>query len=124
MSTRTRPAAPDLSATDLFDSVQLGPYPPPDRIVRAPLTRSRADDAGVPGELQATYYAQRSSAGLIVSEATNISAQAKGYIRTPGIWSKEQVEGWKLTTKAAHDRSEEHTSELQSQSNLVCRRLL
>ena len=68
----------------------------------APLTRSRADDAGVPGELQATYYAQRASAGLIISEATNISAQGKGYIRTPGIWTPEQVEGWKLTTKAVH----------------------
>jgi N-ethylmaleimide reductase len=70
----------------------------------APLTRSRADDAGVPGELQKTYYSQRASAGLIVTEATNISAQGKGYIRTPGIWTKEQVEGWKLTTKAVHDK--------------------
>ncbi|HWK34115.1 MAG TPA: alkene reductase, partial [Hyphomicrobium sp.] len=74
------------------------------RIVMAPLTRSRADDAGVPGELQATYYAQRASAGLIIAEATNITAQGKGYIRTPGIWSPEQVEGWKLTTKAVHDK--------------------
>jgi N-ethylmaleimide reductase len=57
-----------------------------------------------PGELQATYYAQRASAGLIISEATNISPQGKGYIRTPGIWSKEQGEGWKLTTKAVHDK--------------------
>jgi N-ethylmaleimide reductase len=70
----------------------------------APLTRSRADDAGVPGELQATYYGQRASAGLIVSEATNISPQGKGYIRTPGIWSAEQVEGWKLTTSAVHTK--------------------
>jgi N-ethylmaleimide reductase len=70
----------------------------------APLTRSRADDAGVPGELQATYYSQRASAGLIVTEATNISAQGKGYILTPGIWSPEQVAGWKLTTKAVHDK--------------------
>jgi N-ethylmaleimide reductase len=93
-----------VTATDLFDAVQLGPYTLANRIVMAPLTRSRADDAGVPGELQATYYGQRASAGLIVSEATNISAQGKGYIRTPGIWTKEQVEGWKLTTKAVHDK--------------------
>jgi N-ethylmaleimide reductase len=96
--------APAVAATDLFDPVQLGPYELSNRIVMAPLTRSRADDAGVPGELQATYYAQRATAGLIVSEATNISAQGKGYIRTPGIWSPEQVAGWKLTTKAVHDK--------------------
>jgi N-ethylmaleimide reductase len=96
--------APKLAATDLFDPVQLGPYRLQNRIVNAPLTRSRADDDGVPGELQATYYSQRASAGLIVTEATNISAQGKGYIRTPGIWTKEQVGGWKLTTKAVHDQ--------------------
>src|SRR4029079_15670214 len=95
--------AAELAAqTDLFDPVQLGPYKLSNRIVIAPLTRSRADDAGVPGELQATYYAQRASAGLIVTEATNISAQGKGYIRTPGIWSPEQVEGWKRRPSAVH----------------------
>jgi len=97
-------AAPKLATTDLFDPVALGTYTLSNRIVMAPLTRSRADDAGVPGELQATYYSQRASAGLIVTEATNISAQGKGYIRTPGIWTKEQVAGWKLTTKAVHDK--------------------
>jgi N-ethylmaleimide reductase len=91
-------------ATDLFDPVELGPYRLRNRIVMAPLTRSRADDNGVPGELQATYYAQRASAGLIISEATNISPQGKGYIRTPGIWSREQIEGWRLTTTAVHAR--------------------
>lgn len=89
-------------STDLFDTVQLGPYRLTNRIVMAPLTRSRADDAGVPGPLQATHYAQRASAGLIISEATNISAQAKGYIKTPGIWNDAQVAGWKLTTDAVH----------------------
>jgi N-ethylmaleimide reductase len=88
--------------TDLFDSVQLGSYQLRNRIVMAPLTRSRADDNGVPGELHATYYAQRASAGLIIAEATNISPQGKGYIRTPGIWSKDQIDGWKLTTYAVH----------------------
>lgn len=90
--------------SDLFAPVTMGPYTLSNRIVMAPLTRSRADDAGVPGELQATYYGQRASAGLIIAEATNISAQGKGYIRTPGIWSPEQVAGWKLTTKAVHDK--------------------
>lgn len=103
MTAHTAPA-PQVASTDLFDPVQLGPYTLSNRIVMAPLTRSRADDAGVPGELQATYYAQRASAGLIISEATNISAQGKGYIRTPGIWTPEQIEGWKLTTKAVHDK--------------------
>lgn len=88
--------------TDLFDTVKLGPYTLANRIVMAPLTRSRADDDGVPGDLQATYYSQRASAGLIVSEATNITAQGKGYIKTPGIWSPQQVEGWKKTTSAVH----------------------
>jgi N-ethylmaleimide reductase len=100
----SKPAPALADKSDLFDPVVLGPYTLANRIVMAPLTRSRADDEGVPGELQATYYAQRASAGLIISEATNISPQGKGYIRTPGIWSKEQVEGWKLTTKAVHDK--------------------
>jgi N-ethylmaleimide reductase len=104
MTAQASASAAALASTDLFDPVQLGPYTLANRIVMAPLTRSRATDDGVPGELQATYYAQRASAGLIVSEATNISAQGKGYIRTPGIWTKEQVEGWKLTTKAVHDK--------------------
>jgi N-ethylmaleimide reductase len=95
-------AAMAAAKTDLFDPVHLGPYKLSNRIVMAPLTRSRADDEGVPGELQATYYAQRASAGLVITEATNISAQGKGYIRTPGIWSPEQLEGWKQTTSAVH----------------------
>jgi len=97
-------AAVQAAQSDLFEPVRLGPYTLANRIVMAPLTRSRADDEGVPGTLQATYYGQRASAGLIVSEATNISPQGKGYIRTPGIWSAEQVAGWKLTTKAVHDK--------------------
>lgn len=99
---RSDAAAVAPASTDLFEPVQLGPYRLANRIVMAPLTRSRADDDGVPGALQATYYAQRASAGLIISEATNISAQAKGYVRTPGIWTEQQVLGWKLTTSAVH----------------------
>jgi len=96
-------AAPK-AGTDLFDPVELGPYTLRNRIVMAPLTRSRADDNGVPGELASIYYGQRASAGLIISEATDISPQAKGYIRTPGIWSEEQIAGWKLTTSEVHRR--------------------
>jgi N-ethylmaleimide reductase len=70
----------------------------------APLTRSRAGGGGAPGPLNATYYAQRASAGLIVSEATNISGQAKGYAFTPGIYTDEQVAGWRLVTDAVHAR--------------------
>ncbi len=68
----------------------------------APMTRSRADIAGVVGELTAQYYAQRATAGLIVSEATNISADAIGSPMTPGIWSDAQIEGWKKVTSAVH----------------------
>jgi N-ethylmaleimide reductase len=68
----------------------------------APLTRSRAGKEGVPRQLNAEYYAQRASAGLLISEATNISQQARGYAFTPGIWTEAQVEGWRLVTDAVH----------------------
>lgn len=74
--------------TDLFDPFPLGPYLLRNRIVMAPLTRSRAGDNRVPGELDTIYYGLRASAGLIVTVATNITPQGKGYIRTPGIWSE------------------------------------
>lgn len=90
------------AARDLFSPVQLGALRLSNRIVMAPLTRSRAGEDGIPGELHALYYAQRASAGLIVSEATNISAQARGYAMTPGIWSEAQVQGWKRVTDAVH----------------------
>jgi N-ethylmaleimide reductase len=93
---------PNLATTDLFDPVQLGALTPKNRIVMAPLTRSRAGDAGVPGPMNAEYYAQRASAGLIVSEATNISAEGRGYAYTPGIFNAEQVSGWRLVTDAVH----------------------
>jgi len=73
------------------------------RLVMAPMTRSRATVEGnVPGPLAATYYAQRASAGLIVTEATQVSPQGVGYIRTPGIHSQEQIEGWRKVTDAVH----------------------
>ena len=74
------------------------------RIVMAPMTRSRADDAGVQPDYAADYYAQRADAGLIITEATNISAQARGYPRTPGIWTEAQIAAWARVTAAVHRR--------------------
>ena len=87
----------------LFEPLQLGSLTLPNRIVMAPLTRCRAGEGRVPTDLMAEYYKQRSSAGLIMSEATSVSAMGVGYPNTPGIWSDEQVEGWKKVTKAVHD---------------------
>ncbi|SOP99067.1 N-ethylmaleimide reductase [Pseudomonas syringae pv. syringae] len=90
------------TTTDLFSPVTLGSMELANRIVMAPVTRSRYGEDGVPNELHATYYAQRATAGLIVAEATNISAQGRGYAATPGIWSDRQVAGWRLVTDAVH----------------------
>lgn len=87
---------------DLFTPILFGPYTLPNRIVMAPLTRNRAEAGNVPGPLNAVYYAQRASAGLIISEASQVSPQGLGYPGTPGIYSPEQVEGWKLVTEAVH----------------------
>jgi 2,4-dienoyl-CoA reductase-like NADH-dependent reductase (Old Yellow Enzyme family) len=86
----------------LFDPLQLGELRLPNRILMAPLTRSRAVDARVPNALMAKYYEQRASAGLIVSEATVVTPGGVGYADTPGIWSPEQVIGWKQSTEAVH----------------------
>ncbi len=86
----------------LFESVQLGSMVLANRIFMAPLTRNRADADGVPGELTATYYSQRASAGLIVTEATQISPMGKGYINTPGIHSFEQVRAWSRIVESVH----------------------
>lgn len=90
--------------SDLFDSVQIGAWRLANRIAMAPLTRCRGTNDGVPGPLQALYYAQRASAGLIISEATNISPQGRGYALTPGIFNAEQVAGWKHVTDAVHEK--------------------
>lgn len=93
----------DISnSTELFSPVRIGAITMANRIVMAPVTRSRYEEDGVPGELHATYYAQRATAGLIVAEATNISAQGRGYAATPGIWSEAQVAGWRTVTDAVH----------------------
>ncbi|RYF00135.1 MAG: alkene reductase [Oxalobacteraceae bacterium] len=89
--------------SSLFDPIQIGALRLPNRIVMAPLTRARAGGHGrVPNALMAQYYEQRASAGLILSEATSVTPMGVGYADTPGIWSDEQVEGWKLVTEAVH----------------------
>jgi N-ethylmaleimide reductase len=90
--------------SDLFQPMLFGPYRLANRIVMAPLTRSRAGRDGVPGALMAEYYAQRASAGLIIAEGTNISPQGRGYALTPGIYDDAQVEGWRQVTEAVHAR--------------------
>lgn len=87
---------------DLFGPVTIGSLTLPNRIVMAPMTRSRAGAGDVPTELGVLYYAQRASAGLIVGEATYISPQAKGYAHTPGIFTHTQVRAWRAVTDAVH----------------------
>ena len=91
---------PDFS--DLFQPVQFGPYKLSNRIVMAPLTRSRAQQGDIPSLLAPEYYRQRATAGLIIAEATRISPQGKGYVFTPGIYNSAQVDGWKLVTETVH----------------------
>jgi N-ethylmaleimide reductase len=91
-----------MTAIDILTPFQLGPLTLPNRVVMAPMTRNRAGPGNVPGEMNAAYYAQRASAGLIVSEATQVSPQGVGYPGTPGIHSAAQVAGWQLVTNAVH----------------------
>ena len=86
----------------LHQPVKIGAWQLPNRIIMAPLTRCRAGEGRVPNELMAEYYAQRASAGLIISEATSVDPMGVGYPDTPGIWSDAQVEGWKLITERVH----------------------
>jgi N-ethylmaleimide reductase len=88
--------------TDLFSPVELGDVALKNRIVMAPLTRNRAGNGGVPQDINVTYYAQRATAGLIVTEATPISAMAHGYPALPGIYTDAQVAGWKKVIDAVH----------------------
>ena len=89
----------------IFDTIQVGEIKLENRIIMAPLTRMRSKQPGnIPYTLNAHYYEQRASAGLIISEATQISQQGQGYPSTPGIHTPEQVEGWKLVTDAVHKK--------------------
>ena len=86
----------------LFDPLKLGDLTIPNRIIMAPLTRARAGESRVPNELMVEHYVQRATAGLIISEATSVTPMGVGYADTPGIWSDEQVKGWRRVTDAVH----------------------
>ena len=96
------PAAAANASRDLFTAVRIGPYRIENRVVMAPLTRNRAGNGNVPRAMAVEYYVQRASAGLIVTEATQVSPQGVGYPGTPGIHTAAQVEGWRRVTDAVH----------------------
>jgi 2,4-dienoyl-CoA reductase-like NADH-dependent reductase (Old Yellow Enzyme family) len=87
----------------LLDPLAVGDWRLPNRVVLAPLTRTRASAGRVPNAMMAEYYRQRAGAGLMLTEATSVTPMGVGYPDTPGIWSPEQVEGWKLVTHAVHE---------------------
>ncbi|QCE33209.1 alkene reductase [Acetobacteraceae bacterium] len=91
--------------TSLFDPIQLGAIHSKNRIFIAPMTRGRATREGVPTPIMAEYYAQRTDAGLIISEGVAISPQGYGWINSPGIWTEAQIEAWKPITKAVHEKN-------------------
>jgi 2,4-dienoyl-CoA reductase-like NADH-dependent reductase (Old Yellow Enzyme family) len=92
------------TSSKLFEPFKLGPITLPNRAVMAPLTRNRALTGLVPNPLAIEYYGQRASAGLLVTEATQVSQQGQGYQDTPGIYSKEQIAGWRKVTERVHAR--------------------
>src|SRR5258708_22112844 len=92
------------STLKLLSPVRLGELALPNRVLMAPMTRNQAAAGNVPTDLNATYYAQRASAGLIVTEATQVSARGVGYPGTPGIHTDAQVAGWRKVTRAVHER--------------------
>ena len=94
----------DVLAPDLFQPTRIGALELANRVVMAPLTRSRAGAGLVPSAMAAEYYGQRASAGLIITEATQVSTLAQGYVDTPGIFTDAQVDGWKRVTDAVHRR--------------------
>ncbi len=99
------PQGRDPKLDPLFEPIRLGGMALPHRIVMAPLTRSRAAQPGnIPSELNASYYAQRASAALIITEATQISPEGQGYAWTPGIHSQEQVAGWRQVVDRVHEK--------------------
>ena len=105
--------------TSLFEPVTVGDLDCPNRIFMAPLTRGRADRAGVPSAIMATYYAQRAAAGLIISEATGISREGLGWPSAPGLWTAEQTEAWKPVTEAVHRAGGRMIAQLWHMGRLV-----
>lgn len=103
----------------LFDPITLGAIDAPNRILMAPLTRTRATDGHVPTDLMIEYYRQRASAGLIISEATGISQQGLGWPNAPGLWTDEQTEKWKPVTEAVHQAGGRIVAQLWHQGRLA-----
>lgn len=103
----------------LFDPIKIGAIEAPNRIFMAPLTRGRSTHAHVPIALMAEYYAQRATAGLIITEATGISQQGLGWPGAPGLWSHEQVSAWKRIVKAVHDAGGRIVAQLWHMGRLV-----
>ena len=93
---------PTANAPRLLDPLSMGLLQLPNRVIMSPLTRCRASEGRVPNALMAEYYRQRVSAGVILSEATAVTPMGVGYPNTPGIWSDEQIEGWRFVTDAVH----------------------
>jgi 2,4-dienoyl-CoA reductase-like NADH-dependent reductase (Old Yellow Enzyme family) len=89
--------------SSLFDQYRLGELGLANRLIMAPLTRARAAEGDVPTELMAEYYAQRASAGLVISEATNVSPMSRPFDRAPGLYTEDQVAGWRVVTRKVHD---------------------
>ncbi len=105
--------------TSLFDPITLGAIEAPNRILMAPLTRGRATRHHVPTPVMATYYAQRASAGLIITEATGISQEGLGWPYAPGIWSDAQVEAWRPVVRAVHEAGGRIVCQLWHMGRLV-----
>lgn len=93
-----------MTETNLLSPIRIGPYTLKNRMAMAPMTRNRAGEGNVPTPHTATYYAQRASAGLLITEATQVSEQGVGYLQTPGIHTDAQTEGWRRVTEAVHTR--------------------
>ena len=94
-----------MTTASLFSEVKLGNFTLKNRIVLPPLTRCRSSQPGnIPNNLMAEYYSQRTGAGIMVTEGTQIDPRGQGYAWTPGIHSQEQIDGWKKITKAVHDK--------------------
>src|ERR1700674_249076 len=100
----SNPSLEENAMNKSFTPVRVGRYTLPNRMVMAPMTRSRAKFDGTPGELAAEYYSQRASVGLIVTEGTQPSDDGQGYLTTPGIYTSAHIAGWKKVTAAVHDK--------------------
>lgn len=99
-----------MTTPKLFEPLKMGDFELKNRIVLAPMTRGRAGGERIPNELMAEYYYQRASAGLLITEATVVSAQGNGWVGSPGIYTEKMVEGWRIVTKKAEAHRHSHFS--------------